>query len=406
MPKKVKALGALEVRNLKEPGMHAVGTVAGLHLSIKPTGARSWVLRTTIGKRRTDIGLGGFPDVTLAEACEAARQARKAIGDGIDPVAERRAKRTAIEWTFKNCALAYIDTHAPSWKNAKHGDQWRNTLDTYVYPHFGDKHVKDVDTADVTTSIRPLWSTKNETMVRVRNRIELVLSWAAAQGYRPKGFNPATWRGHLDQVLPKPSKVNKRTPFEAMPIDDMHGFMQRLRAVDGTGARCLEFTILTACRSGESRGATWTELDLEAGTWSIPKERMKAARSHRIPLSPEAIKMLAALPKFDNTDLVFPGRDSEKPLSDMSLTAIMRRFKMTAVPHGFRSTFTDWCAERTAYPSEVREMALAHAIGNETEAAYRRGDLFDKRRRLMTDWAIFIYSEPATGNNVVRFNAA
>lgn len=406
MPKKVKALGALEVKNLTETGFHAVGTVAGLHLSIKPSGTKSWILRTKVGAKRCDIGLGGYPDVPLASAHERARTAKESIRAGIDPVAERKAKRGAITWTFKTCALAYIQEHEPSWKSAKHGDQWRNTLVTYVYPHFGNKHVKDVDTADVTTVIRPEWSTKNETMVRVRNRIELVLSWAAAQGYRPKGFNPAQWRGHLDQVLPKPSKVNKRTSFEAMHIDGMYDFMQRLRNVDGTSAKCLEFTILTACRSGESRGATWAEIDLHAGVWNIPAERMKASRPHRVPLSADAIKLLTALPDFVGTDLVFPGISGEKPLSDMSLTACMRRMKLTAVPHGFRSTFTDWCAERTSYPSEVREMALAHAIGNETEAAYRRGDLFDKRRNLMNEWAAFINTNPAKGGNVVKFKAA
>lgn len=327
MPKKVKPLGALEVKKLVAPGFYAVGTVAGLHLSIKPSGAKSWILRAKVGAKRSDIGLGGYPDVTLANAHERARTAKNSIRDGIDPVAERRAQRGAITWTFKTCALAYIKEHEPSWKNAKHGDQWRNTLETYVYPYFGDKHVRDIDTADVTTAIRPEWSTKNETMVRVRNRIELVLSWAAAQGYRPKGFNPASWRGHLDQVLPKPSKVNKRKSFEAVPIDGMYGFMQRLHDVGGTSAKCLVFTILTACRSGESRGATWSEIDIDAAVWNIPAERMKASRSHRIPLSTDAIRLLKALPEFAETNLVFPGLSGEKPLSDMSLTTCMRRMK-------------------------------------------------------------------------------
>ena len=406
MGKIANAMGALEVKGLTEPGLHPVGTVPGLRLNIKESGAKSWILRTTIGTKRCDVGLGPYPAVTLAAAWERARTAIDEIRSGVDPVAERRAKQAAVTWTFKTCALAYIAAFEPSWKNDKHGQQWRNTLETYVYPVFGDKHIRDVDTADVTTAIRPMWSTKNETMVRVRNRIELVLNWATAQGYRPKGFNPAQWRGHLDQVLPKPSKVNKRTSFEAMPIDGMFDFMQRLSTVQGTSARCLEFAILCACRSGEARGATWSELGLKSATWSIPAARMKAGRPHRIPLSADAVKLLAALPRFEGTDLVFPGLSGEKPLSDMSLTACMRRMKLTAVPHGFRSTFTDWCAERTAYASEVREMALAHAIGNDTEAAYRRGDLFDKRRNLMTEWATFISTAPATGDNVVQFKTA
>ncbi|MCB2007237.1 MAG: integrase arm-type DNA-binding domain-containing protein [Rhodoferax sp.] len=411
MAKAVKALGALEVKQLTTPGQHPVGTVTGLRLSIKPSGSRSWILRTMVGTKRKDIGLGGYPEITLAAALERARQAKDGIRNGIDPVAERRAKNAAIDWTFKACALAYIEAFRPSWKNAKHGQQWENTLETYVYPHFGDKHVKDVDTEDVTKAIRPLWSTKNETMVRVRNRIELVLSWAAAQGYRPKGFNPAQWRGHLDQVLPKPSKVNNRTSFEAMPIDAMYAFMRRLSDVQGTSARCLEFTILTACRSGESRGALWSEIDMDSATWSIPGARMKSGRPHRIPLSSAVISLLAALPRFkdrqgNDVDLVFPGQSGDKPLSDMSLTACMRRLNLTAVPHGFRSTFTDWVAERTSYPSEVREMALAHAIGNDTEAAYRRGDLFDKRRRLMEEWATFTSTALAKGQNVIAMRSS
>lgn len=410
MAKIAKALGALEVKKLTEPGQHPVGTVPGLRLFIKPTGAKSWVLRTMVGTKRSDIGLGSYPAVTLAEAWQRARDALAEIRKGNNPISERKRNRDAIQWTFKACALAYIEVFRPSWKNPKHAQQWENTLETYVYPHFGDKHVKDVDTEDVVSAIKPHWSTKNETINRVRNRIELVLSWAAAQGYRPKGFNPAGWRGHLDQVLPKPSKVNKRTSFEAVPIDDMFAFMHRLAMIEGTSARCLAFTILTACRSGESRGALWSEIDLDAAIWSIPGTRMKSGRPHRIPLSDRACSLLDGLSRLVNDDLepidlVFPGLAGDKPLSDMSLTACMRRMGLTAVPHGFRSTFTDWCAERTAYPAEVREMALAHAIGNETEAAYRRGDLFDKRRNLMNEWSGFLETAPAKGE-VIPLNRA
>jgi len=407
MAKIAKALGALEVKKLSEPGQHSVGTVPGLRLCIKPSGAKSWVLRTMVGTKRSDIGLGSYPAVTLAEAWQRARDALAEIRKGINPVSERQRNRETIKWTFKACSLAYIDTFKPSWKNPKHAQQWENTLATYVFPHFGDKHVRDVDTEDVVSVLRPYWSTKNETINRVRNRIELVLSWAAAQGYRPKGFNPAGWRGHLDQVLPKPSKVNKRTSFEAVPIDAMFHFMHRLAMIEGTSARCLEFTILTACRSGESRGALWSEIDLVSATWSIPGARMKSGRPHRVPLSDRACSLLDTLPRLVNDDLepidlVFPGQAGNRPLSDMSLTACMRRMGLSAVPHGFRSTFTDWCAERTAYPAEVREMALAHAIGNQTESAYRRGDLFDKRRDLMNAWAGFLETAPAKGNNVVE----
>jgi integrase len=406
MAKIAKALGALEVKRLAEPGQHPVGTVPGLRLFVKPTGAKSWVLRTTMGTKRRDIGLGSYPAVTLAEAWERARAALASIRQGIDPVNERKSKQAAIEWTFKTCALAYIEAFKPSWKNAKHAQQWENTLATYVYPVFGDKHVKDVATEDVVKAVGPLWSTKNETVNRVRNRIELVLSWAAAQGYRPKEFNPAQWRGHLDQVLPKPSKVNKRQHHTAIAVDEAHAFLESLRKLEGTSIRCLEFVILTACRSGEARLATWKEMDTGRGVWNIPGERMKSKRSHRVPLGGDALALLKALPRFKDSDgndveLVFPGRDVAKPLSDMSLTAIMRRMKLDAVPHGFRSTFRDWAAEKTNYPNEVVEMALAHAIESGTEAAYRRGDLFDKRGHLMADWEKFLTTAPVKGNNVV-----
>ena len=393
MPKITKPLGALEVKRLSAPKMHPVGTVPGLMLNIKESGAKSWILRTTIGSRRSDIGLGGYPGISLAGAIEAARSAKLQIQQGMDPVAERRNKRSVVEWTFERCALAYISGHETSWKNAKHADQWRNTLATYVYPKFGDKHVRDIAMSDVINAIEKNWTTKNETMVRVRNRIELVLSWAAVRGYRSKE-NPAQWRGNLDQVLPKPSKVNNRAHHPAMPIDDVQGFAKVLRTNVSTASRCLEFVLLTACRSGEARLATWPEFDLKNAVWSIPGERMKSGRPHRVPLSKPVIELLQALPTFEDTTLAFPGRTVTKPLSDMSLTAIMRRMKLQTVPHGFRSTFSDWCAERTSYPAEVREMALAHAIGTSTEAAYRRGDLFEKRALLMADWATFLALPP------------
>ena len=411
MAKQTSELKALEVARLKTPGRHAVGTVPGLMLEIKPTGARSWIFRTMVGTKRKDIGLGGFPAVTLAKALERARAAKDSIRNGVDPVAERKAKQEGIVWTFKTCALAYIETHKPGWKNAKHGQQWENTLETYVYPHFGNKHIKDVDTADVTNAIRPEWSTKNETMVRVRNRIELVIAWAASLDHRPKGFNPAQWRGHLDQVLPKPSKVNKRQHHAAIAVDGAHAFIKKLRTLEGTSIRCLEFVVLTACRSGEARLATWAEFDLANQVWNIPGDRMKSGRPHRVPLTKAVLEMVKNLPRFKDANgndapLVFPGRDVTKPLSDMSLTAITRRMKLDAVPHGFRSTFRDWAAEKTNYPNEVVEMALAHAIGSGTEAAYRRGDLFDKRRHLMTDWGAFLDTAPVQGGNVVELRAA
>ena len=397
MPKLAKALSALEVKRLTDPGLHAVGTVAGLRLLVKPTGARSWVLRTMIGTRRAELGLGGFPTVSLAQAIEYARQALQVIRSGADPAADRRAKRTTVDWTFKRTAEAYITAHTPGWKNAKHAAQWTSTLEAYAYPIFGHKHVREVSKADVLAVIEPIWSSKNETATRVRNRIELVLGYAVQRELRPEGLNPARWRGNLDIALPKADKVARVEHHAALAIDDMHGFMVRLHDANGMGARALEFAILTASRSGEVRGATWAEIDITEGVWSIGPERMKSGRPHRVPLSVKALELLEALPRFEGTDLVFPG-SRDKPLSDMTLTATLRRLKVPVTAHGFRSTFRDWAAERTGTPAEVAEMALAHAIGNATESAYRRGDLFAKRRELMDLWAKFIDTPPAKGN--------
>jgi integrase len=395
MPRVAKPLSAIEVKRLVAPGLHPVGTVSGLRLCVKPSGAKSWVLRTMVGARRSELGLGGYPTVTLAQAIEAARTTLQQVKAGVDPAASRRATRQAIEWTFKRTAEAYIEAHRPSWKNAKHAQQWENTLAQYAYPKFGAKHVRDVSKADVLAAIEPDWATKNETMVRLRSRIELVLNYAVQRELRPEGLNPARWRGNLDAALPKPGKVNQREHFEAVSIDEAPAFMKRLRAIPGTSARALEFALLTASRTGAVRAATWGTVDLKAAVWTCPGEVMKSGREHRVPLSPAAVSLLEALPRFDGVELIFPGRATDKPLSDMSLTAVMRRMKLTAVPHGLRSTFSDWCAERTSTPAEVREMALAHAIGDQTEAAYRRGDLFDKRRTLMAEWAAFLQPEPA-----------
>ena len=395
MPKIAKVLGALEVKRLSEPKLHMVGTVPGLGLSITKVGARSWILRTTVGARRSDIGLGAYPAVTLAEAWTRARDTLTKIRNGVDPVAERRARQELSPWTFKRCAETYIAGHRDGWKNDKHAQQWENTLDTYVYPIFGDKHVRDVGKPDVLAAIEPNWTTKNETMVRVRNRIEMVLSWAAQRGYRPEGLNPARWRGNLDAALPRPSKVNNRESFKAVPIGEAYAFMQRLKLVEGMSARALEFLLLTASRSGAVRLATWSEI--EGDVWNIPAEHMKASRAHRVPLSPAAVALLDTVPRVDGIDYIFPGR-GDKPLSDMSLSQCMRRMKIEGVPHGLRSTFKDWSSEKTNHPNEVSEMALAHAVGSDTEAAYRRGDLFDKRRHLMDDWALFLTTAPKSGN--------
>ncbi|MBG6082722.1 tyrosine-type recombinase/integrase [Rubrivivax gelatinosus] len=383
---------------IAKPGMHFVGGVAGLALQVTKTGGRCWVLRATIAGKTRDMGLGGFPDVTLADAREAARRAREKIRQGIDPIEERRRAQEELKLqksraiTFKKAAEKYIEIHEPSWRSAKHGQQWRNSLATHAYPKIGDMLVKDIELSEVLGVLEPIWRTKTETANRVRGRMESILDWATTSRYR-EGLNPARWKGHLENLLPAPGKIKKGQHHPAHPIDAMPAFMQDLRSAAGLGARALEFAILTAARSGEVRGARWTEIDLKAGLWTVPSERMKAGKEHRVPLSTAALRLLQELPRMDGTDLVFAS-PRRKPLSDMTLSAVTRRLGVDAVPHGFRSTFRDWAAERTVYPSEMAEMALAHTVGDKVEAAYLRSDLFEKRRRMMDDWAAFLERSP------------
>jgi integrase len=403
--RKARELSALEVGRLKAPGVHAVGGVPGLHLQVVPSGARTWILRATVGGRRREMGLGAFPEVPLALAREKARDARQKIDQGIDPILARREARSALKATaaaartFKECALAYMDAKSPEWRNPKHAQQWANTLEQYAYPVIGSMLVRDVQLPHVLRILEPIWHTTTETAKRLRGRLETVLAWATVRGYRT-GENPARWRGHLDTLLAAPSKIAPHVHHEAMALDDLAEFLPLLRAKPGRGARALEFLILTAARSGEVRGATWSELDLVRGEWLIPGERMKAGRPHRVPLSPAAVKLLQSQPRVEGTDLVFPST-TMRPLSDMTLTKVMRDMGREEVPHGFRSTFRDWASERTNYPRDVAEMALAHAIGDKVEAAYRRGELFDKRRKMMGDWAKFCAQPAAAGGKVL-----
>lgn len=394
MARKAKELGPLAVSRLTAPGMYAVGGVSGLYLQVLPSGGRSWVLRVMVGGRRRDMGLGGYPDVTLAGARDAARKARERIAEGVDPIEERRARKSALRAeaarvvTFEEAAKAYIAAHGDSWRNDKHRQQWENTLSTYAYPKIGKLAVRDIGLAHVLSILEPIWKERTETATRLRGRIERILGWATVRGYR-EGLNPARWRDHLDQQLAVPKRIANSQHHAALPFGEIGGFMDRLRAAPGMGARALEFTILTAARSGEVRGATWSEIDLDRAVWTVPGERMKMGREHRVPLSPDAVALLQALPRIAGSDLVFPAARGG-PLSDMTLTAVLRRMGIPVTVHGFRSTFRDWAAERTNYPRDAAEMALAHAIGDKVEAAYRRGDLFDKRTRMMADWARFV----------------
>lgn len=385
-------LTAREVRTLG-PGYHGDG--GGLWLQVSPAGTRSWIFRFTLNGRAREMGLGAEHTISLADAREKAREQRKQVLEGVDPIEARDAtRRTAISAaarsvTFKAEAEAYIEAMRPEWKNAKHGEQWTNTLTTYAYPHIGDLLVSEIDTALVMKCLEPIWTTKTETASRVRGRIESVLDRATALKHRT-GDNPARWRGHLDNLLAKPSRVAKTEHHAALPYAQIGEFMKLLRAEEGISPRALEFTILTATRTGESIGARWKEIDKDAGIWTIPAARMKAKKPHRVPLSKAALKLLKGQEGLD-PDHVFPGLKEHKPLSNMAmLTLLQKRMgRPDLTVHGFRSTFRDWAAELSAFPNEVVEMALAHTIEDPTEAAYRRGDLFEKRARLMEAWATY-----------------
>lgn len=390
MPRKAKELTALEIRRIVSPGHHAVGGVDGLALYVTESGARSWVLRTMVGAKRRHMGLGGFPDVPLAEAKQKARAAKESINQGIDPIAQRKAAakqlraQQAHEITFEQATKEMLEARSDNWKNPKHRAQWSSTLTTYAFPHLGKMLVQDITQADILKVLEPIWREITETASRVRGRVESVLDWATAKGHRT-GENPANWTGRLDQLLPAPTKIKKQKHHKALSFAEMPTFTAELRKREGIAARALEFAILCAARSGEVRGAAWSEIDLTTAIWTIPAIRMKAGKIHRVPLSPSAIAMLRALPRYKDNSLVFPAPQGGE-LSDMSLSAVMRRMKVDAVPHGFRSTFRDWVGEHTDYPSELAELALAHVLTNKVEAAYSRGDALDKRRLVMEAW--------------------
>jgi integrase len=398
-----KQLTAVAVSKIKKPGRYAVGD--GAYLQISARGTKAWVFRYQRDGKARHMGLGPCSVITLGEARERARTARKALLDGEDPLQLKAAKRAqalleaASTWSFKDCAERMISSHESAWKNLKHRAQWRATLATYVYPVFGHLPVSAVDTSLVLKGLEPIWKTKSETAGRVRGRIEAVLDWATARGFR-HGENPARWRGHLDKLLPNPRKVRRVRNHPAMPYIELPTFMAELRERHSISARALEFAILTAGRTGEVIGAVWDEFDVKHAVWTIPAGRMKAGKEHRVPLSRQAVELLEALPR--ESKHVFIGGRAGKPLSNMAMLELLRGMRACAgyVPHGFRSSFRDWAAERTSYPAEVVEMALAHAVGSKVEAAYRRGDLFKKRHSLMNAWAAFVSS---TARDVIAF---
>jgi integrase len=405
-------LSAVEVTKAKGPAVLHDG--GGLYLRVSGTGAKSWVFRYQLDGKRRDMGLGPFPDILLAEARAKALAHRKQRQEGIDPLAAKAAQRQAQRLsaakgrTFREVAEEFVARNEVGWRNKKHRQQWRNTLATYVYPKLGELPVAAVDTGFVIQVLDPIWAEKPETASRVRGRIEAVLDSATVRGFR-QGPNPAQWKGNLAHILPARAKVRRVVHHAALAFDDMPEFLAGLRGRRSMAARALEFAILTAARTGETLGATWGEIDLADKVWTVPADRMKGSREHRVPLSETALALLERVrPLALNEEgepepvaPVFPGPRRALPMSNMAFLMLLRRMKredLTA--HGFRSTFSDWAAERTGYPREVVEMALAHAVENKVEGAYRRGDLFEKRRRLMADWARFCEAPLAAGEVV------
>ena len=406
MARTVERLNSLSIGRIESPGLHPDGK--GLYLRVTKESTKSWVYRFMLDGRARYMGLGSVDDVTLAEARDRRDAARKGLkNEGVDPIDAKRAKKAqdrlekAKAITFKDAATRYIKAHSAGWKNAKHAAQWTATLETYAYPVIGTLPVQAVDTALVTQILEPIWTEKNETASRVRGRIEAVLDWARVRGYR-EGENPARWRGHLDHLLVDRSRL-ARGHHAALPYVELGDFMSLLRAREGVSARALEFAILTAARTSETLGARWDEIDFGAKVWTVPADRMKAKREHRVPLSTAALAVLKHLYEVRTGEHVFPGAKAGQGLSNMSMLTVLRRMdRGDLTAHGFRSTFRDWAAERTSYPGDVAEMALAHTIGDKVEAAYRRGDLFDKRRGLMDAWGAFAQQPSAKASGTVR----
>ena len=434
MPKIIKPLSSIEVNRLDRIGWHAVGGASGLLLQIRrPTkeGAptpKSWILRLTVGNKRHPIGLGPYPQVSLGQAREFAKQMILEARQGVHPLQKRRAQKSALiasaskQKTFRQCAEAYIEAHSTDYRNEKHRKQWATTLETYVYPAIGNilvsdismRNIKDVllqETVDRDGTKGTFWGLKNETAKRTLDRIKVIFDYAIVNEHR-EGSNPAIWKGYLDTLLPSPKGLKKVKHHPAIPYQQVGDFMIKLRSNDSISARCLEFLVLTAVRSGSVRQAEWSEIDLKKATWTIPGEHTKNGKEHRVPLPEQAIKLLEKLPQFEGNPMVFPSPRG-KGLSDMALSQLMKGMRergelnLDGVPHGFRSTFRDWAAEQTAYPDEIRKVASGHSVGDQVKEAYQRTDLLEKRRRLMVDWANFLDLPSANSrSNVTSINGA
>ena len=410
MPKRRLRLSSKFVEHCSKPGRYVDGN--GLLLVVKATGGRSWIFRYQRNGRRREVGLGSARLITLKEARHKAEDLQRMLENGKDPYTELHRDPNPTVVTFQDAVEQYIEAHRAGWRNSKHAAQWSSTIATYARPVIGDLPVSEIGTPHVLSVLEPIWRGKTETASRLRGRIEAVLDWCRARGYRT-GDNPARWRGHLNKLLPAPSKVASVRHHPALAWQQLPAFMAELVEMEGVAARALEFAILTAARSGEVRCATWHEIDMERGIWTLSAERMKGGREHRVPLPARAVEILRAMKAHGGSGedhiLVFPGARRGRPLSDMALSAVIRRMneKRAAkrmplwtgekgrhvVPHGFRATFRTWAGEATAYPRELVEQALAHVIGDRTERAYARGDMFARRRRLMEDWARFAGGE-------------
>jgi integrase len=401
----------------KRPGLHL--DAAGLYLRVSKTSetsksaASSWVFRYMLNGKAREMGLGSYPGVSLGTARKLAEEQRSLKGRGIDPIDARDASRiaqrveAARSITFRDCAKAYVQAHAGKWKNAKHAKQWEATLEAHVMPVLGDIPVSAVDRALVIKVLEPIWSEIPETASRVRGRMEAILAWAEMRDYRT-GDNPAAWKGRLDKVFPPRSEVQQIEHHAALPYAEVADFVASLTAQEGTASQALMFTILTAARTGEVTGARWSEFDMDKSQWTVPGARMKNGREHRVPLSPPAMKVLRHQLKLTGGEgYVFPGMRPKKPLSNMAMLMLLERMKRDDLTvHGFRSTFRDWVEEQTAYPGSVAEAALAHAVGDKVEAAYRRGDLFEKRKQLMNAWARHCTTPAQSGKVIPIKNAA
>ena len=408
--RQLNRLSARTVATKRAPGFYGDG--GGLYLQLAPGGSKTWIFRyrSPLTKKPRYMGLGPVHSVSLPAAREKAAAQRSVLLSGLDPieVRDQETRRREIEAaravTFSQCATSYIESHRPGWRNEKHGDQWTATIKTYAEPVIGALPVQAVDTGLVLKILEPIWAAKPETASRLRGRIENILDWAKARGHLA-GENPARWKGHLDQLLPAMSKRGRVVHHKAMPFSDVGAFLSSLRALPGVTARCLEFTILTAARTGEAIQARPEEFDLDNATWTVPAARMKAKKEHRVPLSPRALAIVREMLDLKR-EYLFPAARGGKPISNMAMLQLLDRMKVSVTVHGFRSSFRDWAAERTGFPHEVCEMALAHTIPNAAEAAYRRGDLFEKRRKLMDAWAEYIDSPQQEGAVIPLRSAA